>query len=521
MIALLGALLFAAVPAPLAPDNLLEPIGPFEVPSEDRADTLTPRRRDAPSGPREKTYLRSALETTLLLGAGTWWYWAGKPPADTYDLHMDWDSWARKMNGDAIRFDADMFETNASSHPRAGVGYYQVARGNGLSYAESYVSTFVASTVWEYVVEWIEYPSINDIILTPAAGSVLGESTFRMGRFFAAGSPNIVNRLGALVFSPFAALNDYVADRKPASEPPYDAMGFTSTMQHKFLLGFDRLACFTNGERQDQSTYMFDTSLVSYGGYRRPGHRSANVSPGDWTELAARVFVGQGSVVDGVNVHSSTLMAGHYVRHYAERAPDETWRTAKPRGWGALIGIGSAFDYDTRTLQQGTDKVASAGLVGPMAELTADRGSVGMRVALSSYYSFAMVEPMAFLMNGNPPTTAYFSTPMQNHGYYYAHGSTSAAALDVRLGDLELTFRAAFGAFWGISGRDRYQERIELRVSPFDTRAAGAAVVSMRPFGGPVRFSGRLERVERYGTAAGETGSSDETRAGVGAGFIF
>lgn len=50
----------------------IAPIGPGRVPSEDRVDLLTPARRDEPSGPRPKTYLRSALETSLLLGAGTW-----------------------------------------------------------------------------------------------------------------------------------------------------------------------------------------------------------------------------------------------------------------------------------------------------------------------------------------------------------------------------------------------------------------------------------------------------------------
>jgi hypothetical protein len=526
--ALLAALTFSLVPpAVVPPESLLEPLAPFdlsgEIPGEDRTDRLELPTREQPRGWTEKRYLRSTLETALLLGGGTWWYWSGKPPSDGWDLGFDWKSWGRKMDGDAIRFDTDMFETNASSHPRAGAGYYQVARGNGLSYAESYISTFIASAVWEYVVEWIEYPSINDIILTPAAGSVLGESTFRLGRFFDAGSPNLANRLGAVVFSPFAALNDYVAGRKPGagSEPPYDALGFTSTMQHKFLLGFDRIACFTNGERQDQSTYSLDTSLVSYRGYRRPGSRSVNVSPGDWTELAGRMFVGPSGEVDGIDIHSDTLIAGRYIRRYAERGLDETWRTARPRGWGALLGVGSSFDYDTRTLEQGIDKVASAGLVGPKLELTADRGPFGLRLAVSSYYAFAMVEPMAFLMNGNPTTSLTINSTLTSHGYYYAHGATSAAALDLRLGPFDLGLRATFGAYWGITGRDRYQERIEMAISPFDTRANGVAVLSLRPFGGPVRLSARVERVQRYGTGDGVTGRSDEDRAGLGAGFSF
>jgi hypothetical protein len=350
----------------------------------------------------------------------------------------------------------------------------------------------------------------------------MGESTYRLGRFLDAGAPTIVNRAGALLFSPFAALNDLITGRKQASEPPYDALGFTSTMQHRFLFGFDRLACFSNGERQDQTTVTLDTALVSYGGYRRPGKIAVNVGPGLWTELGARVFLGQGgSIVEGLNGHSSTLLTGRYIRHYAERAPDETWRTAKPRGWGVLLGLGSAFDYDTRELAAGTDKVASAGLLGPKFELTAERGSFGLRLAFSSYYSFAMVESMAFLLSGDPMGGVYINSTLRNQGYYYAHGSTSSGALDLRMGPLSLTFGGVFGAFWGLNGRDRFQEKIQVDISPYDTRSGVAAVASIRPFGGPIRLDARVEHVERYGRAAGRTGTSEETRAGIGAGFVF
>jgi hypothetical protein len=379
----------------------------------------------------------------------------------------------------------------------------------------------VASFIWEYFVEWNEYPSINDMVLTPAAGAALGEPTYRLGRFFDAGAPTVANRLGALAFSPFATLNDIVMGRKPASEAPYDALGFTSALYHDFVFSVDRLACFSNGERQDQTTLMLNTDVVSYRGYRRPGKVAVSVGPGNWTKLDTRLFFGSGKYVDGVNLHSSTLMVGKYVRHYAERSPDETWRTAKPRGWGTLLGVGSSFDYDTRTLEQGIDKVASAGLVGPKAELTADSGSFGVRLGVSSYYAFAMVEPMAFLMNGNPTTSLTINSTLTSHGYYYAHGSTSAATMDARMGPFDLTVRATFGAYWGITGRDRYQEKIQMAISPFDTRSTGVAVLSMRPFGGPVRLSARVERVQRYGTADGETGKSDESRAGIGAGFSF
>lgn len=526
MTALLVALIVAALPEAIAPPpsaqpNLLEPVVPVGLPREEPADELSPPRHDGPPRPRDKTYLISAVETGLLLVGGTWWYWSGKPPSSSWDLRFDWDSWRTKIDGTAFHFDADLFETNASSHTRAGLAYYQVARGNGLSYGQSYLWTFAASFLWEYVVEWNEFPSINDAVLTPAAGVVVGEGTYRLGRFFAAGEPTVVNRLGAALFSPFATLNDLLMGREPASESPYDVIGFTSAMPHWFLFGLDRLACFANGERQDQTTVTLDTALVSYRGYRRPGRSTVTVHPGDWTELGARLFFAEGNTIQGMNLHSSTLVVGRYIRRYAERAPDETWRTAKPRGWGAVVGLGSAFDYDTRDLDAGMDKVASAGLLGPTAEVTADRGGFGLRLALSSYYSFALVQSMALLVNGNPITNVYINSTLRNQGYYFAQGSTSVAALDLRAGMVELTFKASFGAFWSLNGRDRFEDEIEAEVSPFDIRASGVAIASVRPLNTPLRLAARVERILRSGHAAGLYGASDETRAGIGAGFVF
>ena len=88
-----------------------------------------------------------------------------------------------------VVFDDDLFSTNGLAHPIAGSLYYQIARGNGLSPLASFVTSFIASTVWEYFTEWDEKPSTNDLIFTPAGGAVIGEATYRLGRMFAAGSP--------------------------------------------------------------------------------------------------------------------------------------------------------------------------------------------------------------------------------------------------------------------------------------------------------------------------------------------
>ena len=91
--------------------------------------------------------------------------------------------------GEDVTFDGDHFNTNALGHPMGGTAYYQIARGNGLGPGASFISSLLASTFWEYFVEIPEHPSLNDMILTPTAGAVIGEATYRLGRYFATSGP--------------------------------------------------------------------------------------------------------------------------------------------------------------------------------------------------------------------------------------------------------------------------------------------------------------------------------------------
>lgn len=65
---------------------------------------------------------------------------------------------------------------NFIGHPYSGAIYYTVARHAGLSKMQSFgYSVFMSTAFWEYGVEAIfEEPSIQDLIITPILGSLLG-----------------------------------------------------------------------------------------------------------------------------------------------------------------------------------------------------------------------------------------------------------------------------------------------------------------------------------------------------------
>ena len=75
--------------------------------------------------------------------------------------------------------DKDKFYINYILHPYWGATYYTRARERGLSKGESLVYSTVISTLYEFGAEcFYEKPSIQDLIVTPVAGSLIGAYIF-------------------------------------------------------------------------------------------------------------------------------------------------------------------------------------------------------------------------------------------------------------------------------------------------------------------------------------------------------
>lgn len=72
-------------------------------------------------------------------------------------------------------WDKDHWGVNYVLHPYWGAGYYIRGRERGFSRSESFWISALYSTIYEFGIEsFLEEPSIQDIIVTPVAGSLLG-----------------------------------------------------------------------------------------------------------------------------------------------------------------------------------------------------------------------------------------------------------------------------------------------------------------------------------------------------------
>lgn len=77
-------------------------------------------------------------------------------------------------------WDNDDWVLNWITHPYCGGIYYMTARSSGFTPLESFGYSAIMSTFfWEYGIEaFAEVPSIQDLIITPVVGSMVGEGFF-------------------------------------------------------------------------------------------------------------------------------------------------------------------------------------------------------------------------------------------------------------------------------------------------------------------------------------------------------
>ncbi len=79
-------------------------------------------------------------------------------------------------------WDRDNWVFNYVLHPYGGAAYYMSARSQGFNTWQSALYSLSISTLfWEYGIEaFMEYPSIQDLIITPVVGSIIGEQFYKI-----------------------------------------------------------------------------------------------------------------------------------------------------------------------------------------------------------------------------------------------------------------------------------------------------------------------------------------------------
>jgi hypothetical protein len=467
--------------------------------------------------PVAKHRLRSAIEIVGGLGVSLAWYWRALDfNSKDWDLKWDAHSWHRKLTFDAVRFDTNDFATNALSHPRTYTLSYMVARSNGLSAFESFLWTLAASVAWEYLGEFREYPSINDMIMSPISAVATGETLVQLSDFFARGSDNWFNKIASGVFSPPRAVHNFLDGVSPTRAMWVDRLGFPRDVWHRFEFGV-RAGGFVS--RPDKSRFKVDLNIdlqlrnIPLYGQAEPV--KGWTGPGALTNLDVSVL-GNTVGLSWARFFGSLSLLGHYRQNYRRDDAGDL------RGGGLFLGFATAFDYGTRLRQnRREDRIGSADVLGFMMELTRRGGGYWLRLEGMAFGDFALVDSFALERYRVDHPLDGIKTVLREQGYYYALGTTlwPRARVGYRAWELGVDIKADF--FTSIDARDRNQERLTKDVHTTDIQATSRAWVGYHPRILPVRLSISIERERRSGTIDGVSDSVVDVRALSGVAVVF
>jgi len=134
-------------------------------------------------------------------------------PKEVTRWSPDWtqDAW-RNMKRSLSKlpvWDRDDWQLNYIGHPIAGSYYYNSLRSQHASIFHSFLFATAQSFVWEYFIEaTAEKPSTQDLIVTPIAGAILGESAHRLTMTMRRNGFNFLEKVFVIIFNPLFVMNN-------------------------------------------------------------------------------------------------------------------------------------------------------------------------------------------------------------------------------------------------------------------------------------------------------------------------
>lgn len=408
-------------------------------------------RRAAPP-PSSAHWQRMLLETAAVFGLGEAYYYRGNGRASAYDWQLpgDWSALGRKLTGDGIRFDSNGFVTNAVKHPMLfGAGVYGLARENGYSLAESFLISSAVSIGWEFVGEWREYASINDLATTSTAGTPIGEAVYQIGHHLRRTHFELHGGLGRVGGTAFQTIG---------------ASAELDTIPHR-------------------------------------ADASGTIREGNKVLLAVEVPFDHD--VRAIDFRSRSSLYGYYRDHV----------DADGAGYHLFVGAAAGYDYLEKMDRSDWQWDLLANVrVGPTAELDLYGHGVTLHAALDATGDFAMVRSYAYdtWRAAHPMAVVQGVLQTNPHDYYYALGVTLSPRLAIDYRDVSAGATYEHSMFSALDGYDRDEEIETAHIHPTDTARTMGGWLGARVDGAVLRLSA-TERDRDGAIGATRDASSDRT----------
>lgn len=411
---------------------------------------------------REPRWGQAAIGTATLMGSWMFAYWLMR------DRNMlDWDKPSAKARFtlEAWRFDNNELYTNYLGHPGIGMADYSWIRFNGFSPWAAMATTAGASFFWEFVFEFREKVSINDLITTPISGASLGEFVYRFTDY--------IGLTGA----------DY-RDGLPVWRPSAD-------------IHLETKASLT---LHDGATYgtPFGLSLggrfVAIPGYLSRGRFSTFFANADVSELHAEIAP---NVQDGLSPlqgvfsgRASVLLFGLYWQDIESPTPPATRARTRPigqrYGTSGWVGMRLGYRYTARRFESIEDGVAAIGLPGVGFRWARWSGETMWGFEGWGNPEFASLESLAFDDWRTQHPDVATKTTLESHGYSNLFGGSAGGFAEAKMPEMTFRLGGMMSRYSSIQGLERAQEDIELDVVTSEQLLELSVALKVRLLGAPL-----------------------------------
>lgn len=404
--------------------------------------------------PRKKNYLRTGIEIGVQLSAAMAIYYKNLVFNEVdFDYELGSGLKGKYITGEAIKFD-DNDKASNYGHTYAGVMYYQTARANGFTSLESALITFASSAAWE-TLEYHEVFSINDQILTPIGGYVIGEASYQLACALLNKNSIAAKTLGYTV-NPNLGIAHAIDGAwkkgdKFASQPDCKKARWSDISVY---IGLDRGQKAYEGSKNNDFVLGMKAEVVTIPNYDKAGKDGKMVYDTSVSKIMAEAN-GNDGVVD-LKIVAQVVMAAYHQKNLKKNDSGQL------RGYDIILGVGSGSTWTDRGTEEDSvneDFFGTVNVLGATAHARFHMNGYIVNADFGIYGDFAMVksyalEPYKQSKNGD---LGQESSVIRKRSYYWGSGASAIAAISVSRGKFDIGYEGQFSTASSIDDRNRIE----------------------------------------------------------------
>ena len=405
---------------------------------------------------------RAIAENAAMLGFELFLYWY-----DPNQNVVDWQypNLGKKFtSNELVRFDDNKQFTNFVLHPIAGGTHYGLTRLSGMSIPISTGAAAISSALYEFIFEWMEVVSINDLIVTPVAGTAVGETLYQLGNYLnsevdrprtldeTVGGAEFGRTMArATVGLPGTAHNAADPPRPPPFVPD-DSLGLSSAYWHRFEFSAGE-SLVTNDLADFGQAFVLRvrTEIIAMPGLLRPGKFRLWFHGGNFTSTETRLAISG-------KLREADFNVDTHVFGYLHQDIDLSG--GRLRGQTVEIGGRVGLHYRENWYFDRHDYFGVIHVLGPATNFWLIRGPLRLRLGADIAPDFAEIAPPSYgewvARYGSVGT----KSSLLMHGYYHGWGLSAGVTAAALLSGFTMNVAGRVGHYESIDGLERYAEKV-------------------------------------------------------------